>query len=37
MSNVGASFFGRTDYILALVKKQAIITEHILNKYFNEN
>jgi len=37
MSNVGASFFGKTNLVLNLVKNQAIITEHILNKYFNEN
>jgi len=34
MSNVGASFFGETDYVLTIVKTQITITEHILNNYF---
>jgi len=30
---VGASFFGRTDYILPTVERQALLTEDILNFY----
>jgi hypothetical protein len=37
MSNIGASFFGRTDYVLYIVKNQALITEHILKNYFIES
>jgi hypothetical protein len=37
MSNVGASFFGKTNIVLNLVKNQAFVTEHILKKFFNKN
>lgn len=32
-SNIGASFFGRTDYILPTIANQALVTEDILNFY----
>ena len=36
MSNIGASFFGKTNQVLGLVKNQIMVTEHILNNYFIE-
>lgn len=34
MANIGASFYGKTEYIVSLVSIQAKTTEFILNKYF---
>jgi len=36
MSNIGASFFGKTNQVLGLVKNQIVVTEHILNNFFKE-
>jgi hypothetical protein len=36
INNVGATFFGSTDYVLNVVKHQAIITEKVLLEYFKD-
>lgn len=33
MANIGASFFGKTNEVLSIVKNQALITEKILDNY----
>ena len=33
LTQVGASFFGKTDYVIGLTTNQAALTEHILNNY----
>ena len=37
MSNIGASFFGKTEIVLGIVMNQITATEHILLNYFSES
>lgn len=37
LSNIGATFFGKTETVLNIVKNQAILTENILITYFKNN